>query len=93
MKLSSKQSGVVRGMALGGVVSLFLVLGGRYFMPVSVLEPGVAGIRLSMLGKALVLPTLVLIVAIGRLARHRFITPDDIDGGGLSAGTDHARVL
>ncbi|MGJ3260428.1 MAG: MAPEG family protein [Rhodospirillales bacterium] len=34
-----------------------------------------------------------LIVAIGNLARHRFFTPADIDGGGLTAGTERARVF
>ncbi len=34
-----------------------------------------------------------LIVAIGNLARHRFFTPADIDGGGLTAGTERAHVF
>jgi uncharacterized membrane protein YecN with MAPEG domain len=32
-------------------------------------------------------------VNIGLLARHRFFTPDDIDGGGLTKGTQQAQVL
>lgn len=34
-----------------------------------------------------------LIVAIGNLARHRFFTPVDIDGSGLTNGTERAHVL
>jgi hypothetical protein len=34
-----------------------------------------------------------LAINIGLLARHRFFTPDDIDGGGLTAGTSQARLL
>lgn len=34
-----------------------------------------------------------LILAIGNLARHRFFTPADIDGSGLTGGTDRAHVL
>jgi uncharacterized membrane protein YecN with MAPEG domain len=32
-------------------------------------------------------------VNIGLLARHRFFTPDDIDGGGLTKGTPQAHLL
>ena len=34
-----------------------------------------------------------LLIAVGRLAGHRFFTPQDIDGGGLSDGTPQARLL
>lgn len=34
-----------------------------------------------------------LLIAVGRLAGHRFFTPEDIEGGGLSAGTAKARLL
>jgi uncharacterized membrane protein YecN with MAPEG domain len=34
-----------------------------------------------------------LLVAIARLAAHRFFTPEDIQGGGLSEGTAKARLL
>jgi uncharacterized membrane protein YecN with MAPEG domain len=32
-------------------------------------------------------------LAVGRLAKHRFFTPQDIDGGGFSEDTERARVL
>ena len=41
----------------------------------------------------LLLPTLALAICIARLARHRFFTPEDIDGNGLARGTDRARLL
>jgi MAPEG family protein len=34
-----------------------------------------------------------LLVSVGRLAGHRFFTPADIDGGGLSDGTPQAKLL
>lgn len=34
-----------------------------------------------------------LLVAIARLAKHRFSTPDDIDGGGLGPATARATLL
>jgi hypothetical protein len=38
-------------------------------------------------------PGLFLGLSVGRLARHRFFTPQDIDGGGLTNGTHEARIL
>jgi MAPEG family len=35
---------------------------------------------------------LTLVVAIGRVANHRFYTPEDIDGAGLTDGTPQARL-
>ena len=40
-----------------------------------------------------VLLVLWLAASIASLARHRFLTPADIDGGGLSDGTPTAKVL
>jgi hypothetical protein len=37
--------------------------------------------------------SLWLAISIGLLARHRFFTPEDIDGGGLTQGTDTANIL
>ena len=39
------------------------------------------------------LAALWLLIAVGRLAGHRFFTPEDIDGGGLSDGTPKAKLL
>ncbi|HEY0179453.1 MAG TPA: MAPEG family protein [Dokdonella sp.] len=41
----------------------------------------------------LLLPMLPLAIAVARLAAHRFFTPADIDGSGLTAGTAPARLL
>lgn len=34
-----------------------------------------------------------LLIAVGRLAGHRFFTPEDIEGGGLTEGTAKAKLL
>lgn len=34
-----------------------------------------------------------LLFAVARLARHRFFSADDIEGGGLTSGTERAKVL
>ncbi|MFN3347658.1 MAPEG family protein [Pseudorhodoplanes sp.] len=89
--LTHKQSGVLRGMLTGlamTIVALALAMNG-------VLTPLMPGAE-SALGFALKWDMLVLAclaVSIGMLARHRFFTPDDIDGGGLTEGTAKAHLL
>ena len=51
------------------------------------------GERIAFALTADALVTLWLAISIGLLARHRFFTPEDIDGGGLSQGTDAANIL
>jgi hypothetical protein len=38
-------------------------------------------------------PAFFLMLSIGLLARHRMLTPEDIDGGGLTEGTPRAHQL
>lgn len=55
---------------------------------------GSIGEERLLYGLACALPVAVcLAVAIARVASHRFFTPADIAGGGLTAGTDEVRVL
>src|SRR4029453_3243163 len=51
---------------------------------------------LAALTQALTWDVLIVACLLGNialLARHRFFTPDEIDGGGLTKGTPQARVL
>jgi MAPEG family protein len=36
---------------------------------------------------------MTLLICIARLAKHRFFTPEDINGSALTAGTERARFL
>ena len=49
--------------------------------------------RVLVASWSLVLPALALFVCIARLAKHRFFTPEDIHGSGLTGGTDRAKLL
>ena len=91
--LDETQRGVLRGM-LGGVLVTVLGLGAAIALPPEFVLPeeGLAA-SLSDALKWSVLPVASLAIHIALLARHRFFTPEDINGGGLSAGTPHARVL
>ena len=49
--------------------------------------------RIAIALKADLLIALYLMFSIGNLARQRFFNPTDIDGSGLTSGTDRARAL
>ena len=93
MALSEAQRGVLRGM-LAAVAVTVAAVGAAVLLQPAVLMPLPAfeqRLAATLRWDGLVLACLVL--AIGLLARHRFFTPADIDGSGLTAGTDRARVL
>lgn len=92
VSLSRSQRGVAFGMAVG----LGITLAG-FAVAISVGFPDgsrdASELRLQILALCALAPSLALAIAIGRLAAHRFRTPQDIDGSGLTAGTARARRL
>lgn len=85
MHLDRKQRGVVLGMASGLFASLLVVfLLSRAFLRWDTPERAVI---------SLLLPATGMFVAIARMAKHRFVTPADIDGSAMSDGTIRAKTL
>lgn len=93
MELSEKQKGVVRGVIPAAVSSVIGMCGVSLLIPVSALLADEAGARLTWAMQWALLPTLTLMVSIMRVANYRFASPGDIDGSGLTAGTDRVLVL
>lgn len=90
--LTDKQRGVLRGMSIAMLLSLIAVLGAPFVEGLPRAGDG-RGERLTFALRC-VLPLVVcLLVHIGALARHRFRTPEDIDGGGVTQGSERARAL
>lgn len=94
MMLTEKQRGVLGGMILGLAATLLALVLAIVAAPSAFLpdDNEVA----SAIAHALrwdVLLVLWLAANIANLARHRFFTPADIDGGGLSDGTSAAKVF
>jgi len=91
MRLSSKQTGVLKGMMAGlaiAIASLGLAIAGGAKWPAASAELSVARtIRWDVIVIA------CLAINIAMLARHRFFSSDDIDGGGLAKGTATALIL
>ncbi|EAS40548.1 hypothetical protein C9J48_26170 [Photobacterium profundum] len=93
MTLSEKQTGVLKGMLVGALTSVLFIVLGVCFNPFSY-EMTIPLIdRLAILGYSLILPLAFLVMSVGRLAKHRFFTPEDIDGSGLSSGSAKAKIL
>jgi len=91
--LDNAQRGVAIGMAsafLTAVATLTLaaIFGGAYIAPSASVE-----FRLVRLAACLMAPAASLFVCIARLAKHRFFTPEDINGSALTEGTSRAKLL
>ncbi|MEC4725867.1 MAPEG family protein [Shewanella sp. D64] len=93
MTLSNKQNGVFKGMASAMLISIIVIIASIAFDPLNYSDMSQLSERLTVLGVSLILPTSFLIASIGRLAKFRFFSPEDIDGSGLTSGTSEAVVL
>lgn len=93
MGLTLKQKGVAQGMATGFILSLLLVVLGFTVNPFGISAELLPEQRLGIFAYAISLPVLTLIICVGRLAKHRFFTPEDIDGSGLTSGSEEAKLL
>lgn len=93
MALTVKQRGVLKGITIGAAIS-FAVLAGAVIASPPLLSPqATTGGRIAFALRADAFIGLWLAISVGLLARHRFFSPEDIDGGGLSLGTETASVL
>lgn len=93
MALSKKQTGVFKGMSAAMLTAIVIIVIAIVFDPLNYhLITQISG-RLTVLGLSLILPSLFIIVSIGRLAKFRFFSPEDIDGSGLTSGTNEALIL
>lgn len=91
--LSEKQRGVLAGMNVGLITTVLALTLAIVFHPDALISQPGEGSSIFHALKWDVLLAGCLAANIGMLARHRFFTPDDIDGGGLGSGTLQARVL
>ncbi|MCP4768300.1 MAG: MAPEG family protein [Gammaproteobacteria bacterium] len=93
MKLTQKQAGVLSRIFVGAIVAIAIVACGSFFNPFFLDSSLGIAERLSLAIQYLLLPVIFLVFSIGRLAKHRFFTPEDIDGGGFSNDSEQARLL
>ena len=88
MGFTRTQAGVAAGMAAG-----FAATVAAFAWPSLPAVPAGAEDRIALWLAASAASSLWLLVGIALLARHRFFSPADIDGGGLIDGTPTAKLL
>jgi hypothetical protein len=91
--LTVKQRGVLKGMVLGAAITLVVIPGAIALGPMMLSLGATVEDRMAFALRADAFVALWLAISIGLLARHRFFTPEDIDGGGLTEGTATASIL
>jgi hypothetical protein len=88
MPFTRTQAGVAAGMAAG-----FAATVAAFAWPSLPAVPAGVEERLALWLAASLSASLWLLIGVGLLARHRFFSPADIDGGGLTDGTPAAKLL
>jgi hypothetical protein len=91
--LDSEQHGVAIGMASAFltaviILTLAVIFGGARITPIASIE-----FRVEILAASLMAPATSLFICIARLAKHRFFTPEDINGSALTEGSSRAKLL
>jgi hypothetical protein len=92
MKLSAPQRGVALGMVCGLVIAAASLGTAGLLQPFGSLPDTVAA-RVQVFALSALVPAALLAACIARLAAHRFRTPQDLDGSGLTQGTEQAKLL
>jgi hypothetical protein len=86
MKGTAKQIGVDKVMTLSMTICPSAIISSIYFDPFPISRVIDVQGRTKILALSTILPTLFLFLSIGRMARHRFFNPDEIDGSALTKG-------
>jgi uncharacterized membrane protein YecN with MAPEG domain len=93
MTLIIKQRGVLRGIVVGATITLVVLAVAILTNPVQLPAETSTGDRIGFALATDVVIALWLAVSVGLLAHHRFFTAEDIDGSGLTQGTQRAQIL
>ncbi|WP_313952895.1 MAPEG family protein, partial [Accumulibacter sp.] len=92
MHLDKTQLGVAKGMASALLAAILVFVAAQAATP-TISESVDLWPRLKIATLSSLLPALALLFCIARLARHRFFTPDDINGSAQTSGTQRAQIL
>jgi hypothetical protein len=93
LALTVKQRGVLNGIIAGAAITLVVIVGAILAGSMVLSPPAAVADRIALAVRADFFIALWLGISIALLARHRFFSPEDIDGGGLTQGTETANVL
>src|SRR5262245_7623252 len=93
MELTHKQRGVRNGAIPAIGITLSTLGAAIYFQPIHFTTSTSMGDRIAFAFRCDLLLALCLAASVIFVANHRFFTPEDIDGSGLTKGTPWARLL
>ncbi len=93
MALTTKQQGVAKGMAAGGLTAILIIGLGAATNPFGFPAELPMDDKIAVAVRSAAAPGLILAVAIARLAKHRFFTPEDIDAGAAQTSSSKAQML
>ena len=93
MALSNTQLQVLKGMLGGAFTAALIVSVGSFWNPANIGDSVSLDLRIKIIVLSFLPPGLSLVVFVGRLAKHRFFHEADINGSGLTRGTEEAKVL
>ncbi|MGL5335187.1 MAG: MAPEG family protein, partial [Enterovibrio sp.] len=91
--MNKEQRGVVVGIALATLLSIGLFFLAAFYGKATIAAEATTEFRLKFLASCFLILSLPLIICIARLAKHRFFTPEDLNGSALSHGSAQAKLL
>ena len=91
--MTIKQQAVARAMIAGLGLAILAAVLAIIVNPFAYTEGLSLADRLTTGLNSALIPISFLAIAIGRLAKHRFFSPEDIDGAGLSKSSARAKLL
>ena len=91
--MGSEQRGVAIGMASALLMAVAFLTLAAIFGEARIAPSASVEFRLELLAASLMAPATSLFICIARLAKHRFFTPEDINGSALTEGTSRAKLL
>jgi hypothetical protein len=92
MALDSKQKAVVRS-GVPAVILATVAVFASLSIPLNALPADEPGARIVWALQWALLPMLALMIMVMRVANHRFFSPEDINGSGLTVGSKKINVL
>ncbi|MGL5291592.1 MAG: MAPEG family protein [Vibrionaceae bacterium] len=91
--MSTEQRGVASGIVAAILLSISFFCLAVIFEPIAIPATATIRFRLHLTAICLLALSLPQFICIARLAKHRFFTPEDINGSGLTIGTARAKLL
>ena len=91
--MDTTQKGVARGVISALIVVIAVFSSSVAFLPRAWPLASDLWSRIELAAWMALLPVLTLLICVVRLANHRFATPEDIHGSGLTSGTERAKLL